>query len=134
MYTTKHSRNAADFIQRLAYLLDYELWNTCHDNGSEFAKEFQEAIETLGLGDYWSRPATPKDNPVNERFNRTIQEEFVNLGNMTDDVIRFNHMVTEWLVEYNFVRPHQTLRYKTPWSFYQETAKVLPMYSSSTRS
>lgn len=132
MYTTKHSRNAADFIQRVAYLLDYELWNTCHDNGSEFELCFQEAIEELKLGDYWSRPATPKDNPINERFNRTLQEEFVNLGNMTDDVVLFNRNLTEWLIEYNFVRPHQTLDYDTPWSFYQKTAKVLPMYSSCT--
>lgn len=132
MYTTKHSRNAADFIQRMAYLLDYELWNTCHDNGSEFEKEFQKAIRELDLGDYWSRPATPKDNPVSERFNRTVQEEFVAFGNMTDDVLLFNRNLTEWLVEYNFVRPHQTLDYETPWSFYQKTAKVLPMYSSRT--
>lgn len=133
MYTTKHSRNASDFIQRVAYLLDYELWNTCHDNGSEFQKEYQTAIEELGFGDYWSRPVTPKDNPFNERFNRTIQEEFINLGNMTDDVISFNQRLTEWLIEYNFVRPHQTLNYETPWSFYEKSAKVLPMWSSRTK-
>ena len=132
MYTTKHSRNAGDFIQRVAYLLDYEMWNTCHDNGSEFQKEFQTAVEELGFGDYWSRPATPKDNPVCERFNRTIQEEFIDLGNMTDDVILFNQRLTEWLMEYNFVRPHQTLDYETPWSFYEKSAKVLPMWSSRT--
>lgn len=132
MYTTKHARNAADFIERVAYLLDYELWNTCHDNGSEFEKEFQEAIEMLKLGDYWSREATPKDNPMNERFNRTLQEEFIADGYMTDDTARFNHDLTEWLIEYNFVRPHQTLDYETPWAYYQETAKVLPMYSSRT--
>ena len=132
MYSTKHSRNAADFIQRVAYLLDYELWNTCHDNGSEFELCFQEAIETLGLGDYWSRPATPKDHPVNERFIRTIHEEFVNLGNMTDDTVLFNRNLTEWLIEYNFVRPHQSLEYDTPWEYYADTAGVLPMYSSST--
>jgi len=133
MYTTKHSMNAADFITRVAYLLDYELWNTCHDNGSEFCGEFQEAIHKLNLGDYWSRPATPKDNPINERFNRTLQEEFVNLGNMTDDVPLFNKNLTEWLIEYNFDRPHQTLGYDTPWEYYAETVKVLPMYSSLTK-
>jgi len=132
MYTTKHSRNAKDFIQRVAYLLDYELWNTCHDNGSEFEKEFQEAVEELALGDYWSRTATPKDNAIDERFNRTLQEEFIDLGNMTTDVVVFNKRLTEWLIEYTFVRPHQTLGYETPWSFYQKTAKVLPMYSSRT--
>lgn len=132
MYTTKHSRNAADFIKRMAYLLDYELWNTCHDNGSEFEGLFQEVLTELNLGDYWSRTATPKDNSINERFNRTIQEEFIDLGNMTDDTISFNHMLTDWLIEYNFVRPHQSLDYDTPWEYYADTAGVLPMYSSST--
>lgn len=133
MYTTKSSRNAKDFIKRVAYLLDYELWNICHDNGSEFEKEFQHAIRELGLGDYWSRVKTPTDNPVNERFNRTVQEEFIALGNMTADPVLFNRRLTEWLIEYTFVRPHQTLGYQTPWEYYAKANKLLPMYSSRTR-
>lgn len=132
MYTSKSSRNAKDFIQRVAYLLDYELWNTCHDNGSEFQKEFQESITELGLDDYWSRVKTPTDNPVNERFNRTLKEEFIALGNMTADPIVFNRNLTEWLVEYSFVRPHQSLGYETPWEYYSKANKLLPMYSSRT--
>ncbi len=132
MYTTKSSRNAKDFLQRMAYLLDYELWNTCHDNGSEFEKEFQEAIAELKLGDYWSRVKTPTDNPVCERFNRTLKEEFIALGNMTTDVPVFNRNLTEWLIEYSFVRPHQSLGYQTPWEYYSKANKLLPMYSSST--
>ncbi len=132
MYTAKSSKNAGDFMQRVAYLLDYEIWNTCHDNGSEFHKHFQKAVQELKLGDYWSREYTPKDNPINERFNRTLQEEFISFGNMTADVVLFNKRLTEWLIDYNFVRPHQTLGYETPWSFYEKTAKVLPMCSSRT--
>lgn len=132
MYTTKSSRNAKDFIQRVAYLLDYELWNTCHDNGSEFQKEFQEAIVELKLGDYWSRVKTPTDNPVNERFNRTLKEEFIALGNMTTDPGLFNRNLTEWLIEYSFVRPHQSLGYETPWEYYAKANKLLPMHSSRT--
>lgn len=133
MYTSKSSRNAKDFIQRVAYLLDYELWNTCHDNGSEFQKEFQEAIGELNLGDYWSRVRTPTDNPVNERFNRTLKEEFIALGNMTADPVLFNRTLTEWLIEYSFVRPHQSLGYETPWAYYAKANKLLPMYSSRTK-
>ena len=132
MYTTKSSRNAADFLNRFAYLLDYEIWNTGHDRGSEFHKDFQKAIEKLGLTDWWSRPHTPKDNPFNERFNRTLQDEFLALGHLTADTDRFNREVTEWLIEYAFVRPHQSLGYDTPWEYYSKAAKLLPMYSSST--
>ena len=134
MYTTKSSRNAKDFLRRVMYAMDYECWNTCHDNGSEFHKEFQDAVADLGLGQYWSRKNTPKDNPVNERFNRTLQEEFIQLGNFTTDTTVFNRNLTEWLIEYSFERPHQTLDYATPWEYYAEANKLLPMWSSNTHS
>jgi transposase InsO family protein len=69
---------------------------------------------------------------MDERFNRTLKEEFIALGNFTPDPVQFNQELTEWLVEYVFHRPHQSLGYLTPWEFYQKTAKVLPMYSSCT--
>ena len=132
MYTTKSSKNAADFLKRIVYLLDGGVLNTLNDNGSEFHKEFIIACEELRLNQYWSRVRTPTDNPMDERFNRTVKEEFIQLGNYTDDVLIFNQRLTEWLVEYTFVRPHQALGYDTPWEFYQKTAKVLPMYASRT--
>lgn len=133
MYTTKSSRNAADFLNRMMYLLDGEALNALHDNGSEFHKEFIIACKNLNLNQYWSRNHTPTDNPIDERFNRTIKEEFIQLGNYTDNVVLFNQRLTEWLIEYTFVRPHQALGYDTPWEFYQKTAKVLPMYPSRTQ-
>ena len=132
MYTTKSSRNAADLLQRFMYVLDNEVWNTTHDNGSEFYKDFTKAIKDLELDEYWSREHTPKDNPVCERFNRTIKDEFISMGNMNTDPFIFNRNLTEWLIEYNFVRPHQTLGYKSPWQYYEKANKLLPMYSSRT--
>ena len=130
MYTTKSSKNAADFINRFAYLLDYEIWNTGHDNGSEFKKHFQEAIQKLELDDWWSRERTPTDNPFNECFNGTLDREFLQMGHLTADVVRFNRELLDWLLEYNFVRPHQSLGYDTPWEYYSKAARVSPMYSS----
>lgn len=132
MYTTKSSRNAADFLRRVVYLLDGSVLNTLNDNGSEFHKEFIAACRELGLEQYWSRNHTPTDNPMDERFNRTLREEFIELGNFTPDPVQFNRALTEWLVEYAFVRPHQSLGYDTPWQFYAKTARVLPRYSSRT--
>lgn len=132
MYTTKSSRNAADFLQRIFYLLDGSVLNALHDNGSEFHKEFIEACRKLGISQYWSRNHTPTDNPVDERFNRTLKEEFISLGNFRPDPVLFNKELTEWLVEFVFVRPHQALGYDTPWQFLQKTNKVLPMYPSRT--
>jgi transposase InsO family protein len=105
-----------------------------HDNGSEFQGHFREACENLGLQQYHSRVKTPKDNATNERFNRTVREEFLEEGNAYDDPEVFNRHLALWLVEYNAHRPHQTLGYVTPMSFIQAHAKVTPTWSSSTAS
>ncbi|MBM3250819.1 MAG: transposase [Candidatus Nealsonbacteria bacterium] len=73
---------------------------------------------------------TPTDNPVNENFNGTLKREFLRVGNFHPNPVLFNKELTEWLIDYTFVRPHQALGYDTPWQFYQKTAKVLPMYPS----
>ena len=128
MYQNANSYNATDFLNRLLYLLNGKIENIQTDNGSSFEKYFAQGCRRMNLARYYSRPYTPKDNPVNERFNRTIQEEFINLGNFNSDTQIFNKNLTEWLIEYNFVRPHETLNYQTP----IKINKVLPMYPSST--
>ncbi|MFH1661846.1 MAG: integrase core domain-containing protein [Candidatus Falkowbacteria bacterium] len=128
MYKTKSSLNGKDFLYRLDYLLDGNVPRVGRDNGSEFKKYFREGCEELEIKQYYSRVRTPKDNPDNERFNQTLQTEFINLGNMRFDVNEFNRNLTEWLIEYNFKRPHQTLNYQTP----AEYSKVLPMCPSRT--
>ena len=132
MYTTKSSANASDFLQRMHYLLDGSVMNGLHDNGSEFHKEFIQACSDLNINQYWSRNHTPEDNPVCERFNQTLEKEFLDFGNLTPDTIVFNKKLTDWLIEYNFTRPHETLLYDTPWEFYAKINKVLPMCPSCT--
>lgn len=132
MYTTKSSRNAKDFLLRLHYLLDGNIDNVTRDNGSEFKGEFDKALTELKIDGYYSRVKTPKDNPVNERFNRTIQEEFIDLGNFNSDPEVFNKNLSNWLTEYNFERPHQTLDYKTPIELACGKQDLLQNYSSST--
>ena len=128
MYTNKSTLNARDFLHRLYYLMDGKIPRVGHDNGSEFEKLFKRACEELKIEQYWSRVRTPKDNAQNERFNRTIQEEYINLGNFHPDPEVFNRGLTEWLIEYNFYRPHEALGYQTPLEF----VHLSPMYSSCT--
>lgn len=132
MYTTHSSANARDFLHRLHYLLDGKIENVQTDNGSEFKKHFDTALLALNIPHYHSRVKTPKDNAVNERFNRTLDDEFLRMGNLAADTVYFNKRLTEWLIEYNFKRPHQTLGYLPPMNFHYKYQKVLPMYPSST--
>ena len=133
LYTTHSSRKAADFLKRLHYLTEGEIINLHHDNGSEFEKDFKKACIDLSLPQWYSRPYTPKDNSVLERFNRTIQEEFVEMIDIgVEDTEEFNRRLLDWLIEYNSVRPHQTLDYLTPLEYIDMHTPVLPMSSSST--
>jgi transposase InsO family protein len=132
MYTTHSSKCSEDFLNRLHYLLEGKIKNIQTDNGSEFEKYFARTLVKLKIEHYYSRIKTPKDNPDNERFNRTLQDEFLCMGNMVTDTTEFNRRLTEWLIEYNFKRPHQTLDYSTPINFHYKYHKVLPMYPSST--
>jgi transposase len=129
IYKSRSSYNARDFLLRLKYLLNGKMTNIQTDNGSEFNGSFKEACEKLKIQQYFNRTRTPKDNATNERFNRILQEEFLELGNFTPDIDLFNKNLTEWLIEYNFYRPHEALGYQTP----IETSKVLPMWSSCTQ-
>ena len=128
MYKNKSSKNGEDFLLRLYFLFDGKIPRVGHDNGSEFEKYFKAACQRLGIEQYYSRVRTPKDNPNNERFNRTLQEEFMDLGNFSPDPEVFNQRLTEWLIEYNYRRPHAALGYQTPIKF----SYLSPMYSSCT--
>ena len=128
MYKNKSSKNGEDFLLRLNFLLDGQIPRVGHDNGTEFEKYFKAACQRLGIEQYYSRVRTPKDNPNNERFNRTLQEEFIDLGHFNPDPEIFNRQMTEWLIEYNYIRPHEALGYQTP----MKSSHLSPMYSSCT--
>jgi transposase InsO family protein len=96
MYKNKRPRSAADFLYRLRYLVGQPIENLQTDNGSEFAWELERASAKLGIQRYFSRVKSPKDNSEIERFNQTLEYE--------------------WLIEYNFNRPHQSPGYLAPWS------------------
>lgn len=132
MYTSHTSLSAKDFFERLFFLFDEQVVNVHTDNGSEFHKHFDQALQDMNLPHYWSRAKTPKDNPSNERFNRTLKEEFLYWGNFHPNTDIFNSKLGAWLVEYNAIRPHQSLNYLTPIEFARRTHGLSTMWSSST--
>lgn len=132
MYTNHSSQTAADFLKRLHCLLDGRLLHIQTDNGSEFHLHFERAIKDLKLQHWWSRVKTPKDNAVCERFNRTMQEEFIQQGNAEPDPAVFNQKLTDWLIEYDFHRPHAALGYRRPIDMACRDPKVLPINPSLT--
>lgn len=131
-YKNPSSYCAADFLKKLHYLLDKQIVNIQTDNGSEFAKYFETACQDLSIAHYFSRTRTPQDNAVIERFNRTLQEEWLNDGNFYGDIDTFNRKLTVWLVYYNFKRRHRSLDNLSPMDYCVKTGRVLPMYPTHT--
>ena len=54
-----------------------------------------------------------------ERFNRTIQEQFVEYHEdlLFDDLAAFNRKLADWLPAYNTVLPHHSLARQSPVQF-----------------
>ena len=119
-YTNHSSRVSVNFLKKLQYLLPYPIQNIHTDNGSEFLGEFHEELEKQGVQHYFSAPHCPKQHAAIERFNRTLQEEFIQEGNGYSDLDMLNQKLIQWLVEYNLHRPHASLGYKNPLSFFDE--------------
>ena len=132
MYATKSSASANDFLSRVDYLLDGRITNAHQDNGSEFNKHFKELCQALNITQYHSRPHTPKDNPVCERFNQTLEYEWLRDGQMTTNIDLFNQRLKEFIIEYNFKRPHQALGYLTPIQFAVQYRQLSERYPSRT--
>lgn len=90
------------------------------DNGSEFMGSFHEHLKKQNIKHIFIYPNSPRLNGVVERFNRTIQEEFINRSDeIYYDERRFNQKLNKYLYWYNYKRPHSSLGYQSPMQFMQ---------------
>jgi transposase InsO family protein len=88
------------------------------DNGSEFLGSFHTNLEEQKLKHIFIYPNSPKLNGVVERFNRTIQEEFINRSNeIYYDQDKFKLKLNKYLYWYSYQRPHSSLGYQSPMQF-----------------
>jgi len=114
-YSNHGSASATDFLQKTRLVLPDCPTDTQTDNGSEFAKHFHIAVSELGLH-FNTHPRLPKENAHIERFNRTLNEEFIqyNRDLLRDDLPEFNRQLIDWLLWYNTGRPHHALGNVSP--------------------
>jgi hypothetical protein len=90
------------------------------DNGSEFLKTFNAYMEENHIKHQFIYPRMPKINAYIERFNRTIQEEFIlRSDEIYYDQKAFAKKLTNYLYWYNYQRPHASLKYVSPMTFIQ---------------
>lgn len=131
--TTSHASKAAKEFFDLCIKVFPHSFNMLYvltDNGSEFKKHFSEELKRLHLTHYHTYPKTPKMNAHVERFNKTIQECFVNFRYqlLRDDIDEFNRQLMDWLIFYNTNRVHFAFQNKmTPLQFMLSNQRSLPV-------
>ena len=112
--TSSHASLAAkEFFDICIRIFPYPIAFVLTDNGSEFKKHFNEELFRLHLTHFHTYPRTPKMNAHLERFNRTIQEEYVDY-HLYDliDTKKFNFKLMDWLIWYNTRRVHYAFKNK----------------------
>jgi transposase InsO family protein len=114
-------KNLSSATAELAWQIQQQLFpvatrRALSDNGPEFGDRFHRALKASNVTHWHTYPRTPKMNAHCERFNRTLQEEFVDYQEplLFDDLHAFNDRLFAWLAWYNLERPHHALALRTP--------------------
>jgi len=129
---TKHARHTKTALELALSLLPKPPKTLLSDNGSEFEAAFAKALQTHGIGRWYTYPKSPKMNAHIERFNRTLQESFVDYHEdlLFTDLHLFNQKLADWLVFYNAERPHHSLGQRSPLQFLIQHQPQCHMYWS----
>ena len=84
------------------------------DNGPEFtAKVIRKWLNRVGVKTLFIEPGSPWENGYIESFNGKLRDELLN-GEIFTTLIEAKVLIEEWRREYNVVRPHSALGYKSP--------------------
>jgi transposase InsO family protein len=114
-FKTKSSRNTLLCFRAFEKLLSSKIHTVQTDNGSEFEGEFDQYTKHKTIEHVYTYPHCPKINGCIERYNRSVQEEWINSYlDELDDTDQFNHRLKEYLYFYNNHRVHESLGLKTP--------------------
>lgn len=115
-YERANVKSALHFLAIARMKSPFSFHTLQSDHGSEFSTSFTERV---GICHRHSRVRMPNDNAHLERFNRTIQEECLDV--ISVDVASINKVLPQYLYYYNNRRLHFGLQLKTP-------AQAIPSY------
>jgi len=83
------------------------------DNGAEFiAGVFQRWLKERGIVARFIEPGSPWQNGVNESFNGRLRDECLN-RELLESVLEAQVIARAFGDEYNDIRPHSSLEYRT---------------------
>lgn len=118
-YKTLSSKTARDFMMRLQEVAPFIITHIQTDNGKEFHKYFHEYVKSQNVIHFYNYPRQPKMNKFVERFNRTIQDQYIswNMADL-DEPVHFNQGLMKYLIWYNTEKPHRSIGKVSPLLYY----------------
>lgn len=125
-YKRNTSANMKDFYQRFksVYPGIIKVWQS--DNGSENLGVFDQQLEADGIPHLFIYPRCPKIDTFIERYNRTVQEEFIDYH---EDIIHdkklFSQRLVDWNIYYNSKRRHHSLNLTSPLQYLVDNGGML---------
>ena len=132
-YKKANTKNTLDFFKKLVYVYPGRILSVQTDNGSEFLGMFEEHLTRRGIKHHFIYPRCPRINGVVERFNRTVQEEFVDPNiHLIHNQEVFSKRLAEYIIFYNTKRVHQSLNYETPVDYMLKERGMSNMYRTRT--
>jgi putative transposase len=110
------SIRACDVIKQLEEAMEVygEPEHLRSDNGSEFiAYAVQDWLGERAIKSIYIRPGSPWENPYIESFHDKLRDELLN-RELFSNLLEARVLTENWRREYNEIRPHSSLGYKTP--------------------
>ena len=125
-YKRNTSSNMKDFYQRFKKVYPGTINKWQSDNGPENLGDFDKELEKDNILHLFIYPRCPKINTFIERYNRTVQEEFIDYH---EDIIHdkklFNQKLVDWNIYYNAKRRHHSLNLKSPLQYLVDNGGML---------
>lgn len=126
VYPNKSANSACDFITRCVKFFHFPINTVLTDNGREFTSKylhpgskklhthlFDMACDLLEIEHRLTKPYTPSTNGMVERTNGRIKSATIYKTNYVS-IEHLKQDFEDWMLLYNFVRPHRRLNRKTP--------------------
>jgi len=127
-YKQLNSSNMKDFYEHFKQVYPLTIRDWQSDNGLENLGEFDEQLSRDGIPHYFSYPKCPRINSFIERYNRTLEEEFIyNHLDIIHDKELFSKALADYLIYYNIQRPHKSLGMRAPLQLLVSEGKMSQM-------
>lgn len=118
VYPNLNSTNALDTLIKFQEIYPVPIKSLQTDNGLEFLGGFDQYLKRNNIKHLFTYPRCPQVNGFIERYNRSFQEEFLDLNlDLIHHPRIFHDKLLEYLIFFNTKRVHQGLNNQTPMDY-----------------